>query len=337
MNSPALVCANPDCRVAQDGKCVEGHALEQCSFFGKTEIVSLHVVGRDEEQPEAGEQWIELHPGLSLPTELASGVLGGYASRVVGVIGPHESGKTSLIAGLYELFQMGPISDVKFAGTDCLHAFESICHDARAASRRDVAYTPRTNRGEVRFYHLNVALSPSRERIALLLGDRAGEEYAQVADEIALTEPLFELRRASTITLLVDGKKLADLKQRHSVQGDLIGIARALVEGGVFDHHPRLAIVLTKLDDVQASSDRERIMKDFLRIVEAVKTIPGSRTSLVQSFLTAASPKTAGVARGTGLAELLKFWLIAPESGLVEITPVASGRAFDHLKEREEA
>ena len=35
MDDTELRCANPECRVSQDGKCVEGLAFDKCQFYGR--------------------------------------------------------------------------------------------------------------------------------------------------------------------------------------------------------------------------------------------------------------------------------------------------------------
>src|ERR1700681_3664985 len=110
-----VICANPDCRVADDGKCVEGYELSKCPFYGKS---AEEVTPAAEEVGERTQtSSIALSLGNSLDAPSASGLMRRSLSRVVGIVGSFDSGKTSLIAGLYDLFQLGTVGNVKFAGS----------------------------------------------------------------------------------------------------------------------------------------------------------------------------------------------------------------------------
>ena len=167
MSEGEVICANTDCRVAQDAKCVEGFELDKCPFYGRStgEIAPLDESG--EESEEAKRSGVALDLSAALDGAGASDTLRRSLSRVVGIVGAHNSGKTSFIAGLYDLFQMGTVGNIAFAGSFTLHAFEQVCHDARAASLRNVAHSPRTERGEVRFYHLDLKRLCRNARVAL--------------------------------------------------------------------------------------------------------------------------------------------------------------------------
>src|SRR5512136_747101 len=183
---PTVTCSNPDCRVAETGKCVEGLEVGKCPHFGKS--------------PDAeAEGQVEIDRGLTLrPAERLSAadarvLLREADSRVIAIVGPTGAGKTSLIASLYDLFQDGPVSELMCGRSATLHAFEQACHDARAASLRDTPHSERTPRGDVAFYHLDVVGPGMERRLTLLIGDRAGEEYRSVADDPQAARSLHEV------------------------------------------------------------------------------------------------------------------------------------------------
>jgi hypothetical protein len=230
-------------------------------------------------------------------------------ARIIAIIGPSDAGKTSLIASLYDLFQEGPVAGVEFARSRSLHAFEQTCHDARAASRRGVPHINRTPRGEVRFYHLQVGGAGAEDGVALALGDRAGEEYRGAADDASVANSFPEVRRADSLTLLVDGERLLDAGARHNLRSEITMVVQALDDGGAVSAGQRLAIVLTKIDLIQASPDLARAETDFTGLVAALVRLFGNIFSTIKPFRIAASPKTDIVPRGTGIAQLLTFWL----------------------------
>ena len=334
MPATEVICANRECRIAQGGKCIEGHDdLAKCPYYGRQ---SDEV---DDEQDDPSKDAVNAFDGLRLPIALplesrsANNILSKLPSRMVGVIGAHNSGKTSVIAGLFDLFQMGPVSDVIFAGSSTLHGLEIICHDARVASERDTPHSERTKRGEVRFYHIDVRHDGALH--SLLIADRSGEEYEEVADLAANATGMFELRRADVITVLVDGRRLASPSDRAEVMGAIPLIIQGMVENGAFIRKPNLAIVLTKFDAVQASRRQDRVEQDFRGIIDVVRDAFADHFGEFGSFITSASPKDTNVVRGAGLGEMLNFWMRPGAEPRGVPLRYSSGRVFDRLKVEE--
>lgn len=333
MAAREVICANRQCRVAEDGRCLEGYEdLSKCPFYGR------EPDGDDADQDPGGNDepvfdGVHLPDGLALKAGGANRVMGILPSRMICVIGAYDSGKTSVIAGIYDLFQMGPVSKVVFAGSSTLHGLEMICHDARVASERKEPHSPRTSRGEVRFYHFDLL----RYGIlgSLLIADRSGEEYEDVADLAANAASMFELRRADVITILVDGCRLCSPEHRADEIGAMPLIIRGMVENGAFARRPDLAIVLTKDDEVQASSKKDRVMEDFEAIAAGIRDNFGSHFRELRTFVTCASPKDPKTERGAGLAALLNFWSQPTAPAFEQIMGYQSGRMFDRLTAEE--
>lgn len=326
-----VVCANPDCQVAETGKCVEGLETAKCPHFGHER--ADETSDRATSEGAAVDEGIRLPGSGTLTTGDAARLLRGGDARVIAIIGPSDSGKTSLIASLYDLFQEGSVANVEYARSLSLHAFEHTCHDARAASRRRVPHINRTPRGEVKFYHLDVAGGPAGEMLTLVLGDRAGEEYRGAADDVAVVQAFPEVRRADTLTFLVDGERLLDSGARHNLRSEITMMLQALVDGGAVRVGQRLALVLTKIDLVQASPHRARVEGDFGALFADLQRLFGSIFPSIAQVRIAASPKVDGVARGTGVPELLAFWLepALPLPTMAQRRPTF-GRAFAQVQ-----
>lgn len=324
-----IQCSNPDCKVAETGKCVEGHEVSVCANYGKP----LQLVEATTDESEAPDlDVIELPGADKLTVAAASHVLRRDRCRVIAIVGPHDAGKTSLIASLYDLFQAGPIQDVQFRGSQTLHAFEIACHDARAASERGTPHINRTPLGEVQFYHLALAGIPASEAISLVLADRAGEEYRGATDDVSLAADFVEVHRADTIALLVDGARLANNLSRHNVRAEITLLIQALRDGEALTRTQRLAVVLTKLDEVNASTNKDRVLRDLDAEVDGLRRLFGEDFIAIEAFRIAASPKTDAAQRGTGVPELLDFWLLegTRTPDILSALPAAS-RVFDRL------
>jgi hypothetical protein len=299
-----VICANPDCRIAETGKCVEGFETGKCPHFGHapTDV-------SEDETASGTSEGVRLPGADTLSIADTAKLLRAGDARIIAIIGPSDAGKTSLIASLYDLFQEGPVSGVEFARSLTLHAFEHACHDARAASRRGVPHINRTPRGEVRFYHLDLGDGPAGDALALAMGDRAGEEYRNAADDASIVTGFPEIQRADSLTLLVDGERLLGSGPRHNLRSEITMMLQGMIDGGAVQVGQRLALVLTKMDLVQESPYQARVAGDFAGLLDHLAQLFGHVFSVIQAFRIAASPKTDTLRRGTGVPELLAFWL----------------------------
>ena len=254
-----------------------------------------------------------MQASTTLSVDEADDVVKERPSRVIAIAGPHAAGKTSLIAGLYDLFQLGQVGNVAFAQSFSLQAFEQAAHDSRAASRRTTPNTARTERGEVRFYHLELVDTDSGAVPSVLLGDRAGEEYLETRSNPMSAQEFPELRRADVLTLLVDGQRLLDAGQRHNLRSEIRQTLQAFVEAGVVRPSQRLALVLTKLDVIRKAVDGgERAFQGFDTLVAGLRADYGTNFAAVESFRIAAQPSTDGAKRGENLDHLLEYWMAEP-------------------------
>lgn len=332
-DASTLQCSNPDCKIASGGRCLEGFTeRSECPQFGKVLLVipdSTPIV-----TPTA-------RPGIRLPhsgalaISEATDLLGRYPCNVISLVGPFDSGKTSLIAGIYDLLQRGPVGGYAFAGSSTMHSFERACHDSRRDSERSEAHMERTERGEVLFFHIDLVNEERNAKRAALFGNRAGEEYTLVQDEIELAKGYPELKRSDVLTILIDGAKLLDAGERHQVRSQVRLTLRAFIEVGVVPPWQRLALVLTKLDGIRSDADAgDSALNYFDALVANVKLEYGTKFAGIQEFKVAASPKRTNAHRGEGMDQLLKYWLAGPCRNVPIAIPkktVSAERAFGRL------
>jgi molybdopterin-guanine dinucleotide biosynthesis protein len=326
--APSITCSNPDCRVAQDGRCVEGISeLASCSHYGKPLLI-VEVTKPEASKAAARPPGIRLPGAEALPAAAAQAILRDRRCNVIALVGPHESGKTSLIGGIYDLLQENKVGSYAFAGSATLHAFERACHDARIASNRDAPHMERTDRGPATYFHLDLADLRREGKQTALFANRDGEAYmdTQVNPDLAVGYP--ELRRCDTLTLLADGMKLLDDSERHQVLNDVCLTIRAIEEAGQTRKWQQLAIVLTKIDAVRKAENKantERAIRHFERIVADVREEFLHLFADIQSFHVSASPKGEVGERGEGMEDLLTYWMNEPE----RLKHVASTRQVD--------
>lgn len=324
-------CANPQCKVAESGKCLEGLALEKCPTYGREQLAEVTPDAEANTAPV--ENLIDLRAATSLRLPDASKLLGRHEGRVVAIIGPREAGKTSLIASLFDLFQEGPVDGISFAGSETLHAFELACHDSRAASRRAAPVQERTSHGQVRFYHLDVNCDAQQHNMTILIGDRAGEEYRTAADDVSQAGPFPEVARADTVTVLVDGGRLLNNQTRHNTRSETGLMLRAMCDGGFLRKSPHVIFALTKLDLINESQYQDRALGDFDTVVERATPIIQPYASSIDAIHIAAAPANTALARGTGVDKLLSSWLRSTlRPSLDRTEPAKSARAILNLQ-----
>ena len=331
-DTETTVCSNPECQVAETGDCLDGFHVNACPRYAGNPDNESSLPAVSDATVDAGVAYTQLMSADALTPPQASQLMWESEVRVVAILGPLNSGKTSLIASLYDLFQEAPVSDVEFSRSRTLHAFERACHDARSASRRREPDMSRTPRGGVRFYHLEVGGGPVGATLSLLMGDRSGEEYMDAADDASIACNFSEVIRADSLTLLIDGERLLDTGARHNLRGDVLLMLQALHDGGALRVGSRLAIVLTKLDAVRESPHTERVYRDFDALLLLLRDRFGDTFSVIEPFRTAALPQTDVLKRGTGVAELLSFWLKPAATPIPAARPIPScGRDFARL------
>jgi hypothetical protein len=191
----------------------------------------------------------------------------------------------------------------------------------------------RTPRGEVRFYHLEVGGGAAGDGLALVLGDRAGEEYRELADDPSIAGALCELVRADSLAVLVDGDRLLDAGARHNLRSEIILMLQGLRDSDGLRAGLPLALVLTKLDSVQSSPHAERAVRDFDDLAANVRRLFGDVLLEVRAFKVAASPKVETFHRGIGVPELLSFWVeSAPRPVKTDFMNTILDRAFARLR-----
>lgn len=325
-------CTIEGCKVAETGKCLEGYKLDECPHL-QLAGDSPPPADDDVEQDAPRITTMTLHAGDTLNVEQAAQVQRRHRSRTVAFVGPNDAGKTSLIASIYDLFQEVALEDYKFAGSSSLFAFERTCHETRAASKLDEAATEHTTLdGQTHFYHLDLFDRNRGEVLALLLGDRAGENYRSIVNDLSNAEAYIELSRVGTVALLVNGEQLADPRRRHATLSTSRQMVNALIEAGVVGASHRIALILAKNDAVLKSESRNRVESDFDRLCAEIVESHEGNVAIIESFSVAAQSKDNVVARrGEGVELVLEF-LMGSASGIQTApAPVQSIRLMDRF------
>ncbi len=168
-------------------------------------------------EQDARAEFLELPSGKGLTLDAAKQFTRSHFAQLILFAGTANSGKTTLLASIYLLFQKGPLAGYLFAGSDTLVGFETRTYNARTASKRDSPTTPRTIVPE----HLHLAIRKanlSEPIMDLLLCDLSGEDFREAKDSSDACRQMQLIRRADIFVLLVDGEKLAAPESRRRAE-----------------------------------------------------------------------------------------------------------------------
>lgn len=145
----------------------------------------------------------------------------------------------------------------------------------------------------------------------ILLADRSGETYSQIADNPKVAAECLELKRAIAINVLVDGERLCNTATRASALTQCTQAIQALALTGLLERDTNINLVLTKLDAVDAHEHRERAHKDFDSLPDRIQKQCQGRVGAISLFEVAACPHNGLYEKGHGVENLVNSWMNA--------------------------
>lgn len=282
---------------------------------------------------EGAPAFIDLYAGNELSGEDADAVTLRHPSHLVVFAGAAASGKTTVLASLYERLNEAPFAGFQFAGSRSLLGFEQICHLNRLASGGARPDTPRTiPSDEAAYYHLALrGTEPGSPLRHVLLSAISGELFRLAMNSREDCERLTFLRRANTIVVLVDGARLAVPAHRTNAQSEASSILESFLDAKMIGNRCRVEFVFSKLDRVLEAGDAAL---EFLNTTETkFKAKFGGRVPHLAFRRIAARPEIEpiGGAPKDGLAEACIAWttpVIGGASVVSQDIPPKDAREF---------
>ena len=262
---------------------------------------------------DASTNLYELPLGDALTIEQTYPITATQKTHFVVLAGPSDSGKTTFVTTLYQMFQEGPVGDFFFAGSQTLQGFEKRSFPTRTDSEGSIPQVPKTRRGMYdSILHLDLWESSKNMTHHFLISDFSGEDYdSAVADVEVMKNDFGILRSADIIVALIDGDLISQKKFRNGVVQNVIELLQTINDANLIRQNTRIYIVLSKYDIISMHCEKESSVKDFIKEIEIrFRSKFNTIFEEMRFFKVAAMPETnLEFKMGCGLEELLVSWV----------------------------
>jgi len=255
-----LRCNNLDCTLPEGGRCARvsefPSPLADCTDLARESAPATVASAAGFTAPWSGRH---------LDSTEAEQLLWNSPARLVGVLGPYNAGKTTLLASFFLQLANGQRGDFpyRFASSRTLHGFRELierAHQWSGEALEDIVLhtTVGTEELQPRSF-LHIGLRPQSfgddRHIDLLLSDVPGEwvkSWSGHVDETARRRLSF-IQRCDAFLVLADASALMGNGGNRVDNETSVLIRRVLDVAKESESHPPLALVLSKFDRVVRS------------------------------------------------------------------------------------
>lgn len=284
------------------------------------------------DQDNAESQMYPLPTGSALKALDTYPITASEKSFFVVIMGAIGSGKTTLITSIYQLFLREELSDdFFFAGSKTLMAFEERAYYTRINCDGVVSETARTPRGLTdNILHIRLENRHTKEFLNLLLSDFSGEDYDSVsANPIAAKESFSIVKSATSLIVLLDGCKIANLRTRYSEVQKAIHILRTFYDSKLIRTNAEILLALSKYDVIKGSDEDELETYVDSIIDEFSEQLPCLKTQFKIIKIAAMPNSEDKVPIGYGISEMLLQ--VTEEKYLVDIERKITDKLFSQF------
>lgn len=231
------------------------------------------------------------------------------STRMIVLVGPVASGKTTMETSLYQLFQNSPVNDFCFAGSYSLQGFEQRAFYTRIKSKGNEPTTQRTSLEDNQaFLHIRLWNRNNNVISNLILADISGEAFTNhigQVDEAKISFPFIE--RADYVVGIIDGEKLCNKKTRNSIVSEMIEMIRTFWDAELITGGCVLQIVFSKFDLFSKVENHDLILE---KIKQQIVARLSELFMDIEYYNVAAMPSTIDeFSVGYGLEDLLQGWV----------------------------
>lgn len=228
-------------------------------------------------------------------------------TRIIYVLGPVGSGKTTFESMIYECFLKNIDEELLFAGSETLLGFEQRLNNLRVVSGNSTAKMERTNIQE-RHCFLQLYLKDKQENYSVVFSDISGEIFDRcVANKTNMEEDLKNLDLTQNIVLFIDGEALLDKSRRQGAVSQLRTFLQTLKSSNLYSPGYNIDIVISKNDVICKKSNGNA--DSFIdNISEKFSDLKGAYIFRFYR-IEALNGNSISDSTSTSLFELLKIWL----------------------------
>lgn len=277
-----MKCNLKDCPVFDKGICMEGFdqkSIEDCpNSFEENSDEPVDSLGdshsnftaelefNTEDIDDLIEQEVNINQGLELTSSDLRKLSYNKRLNVILLMGEPNSGKTTLIASIYDQFQKRGINNLLFKGSMSLIGYEKRCFLSRwNAINFDDPDTIRTSTYDEHYLHLNLFDSKTKVSRDLMFSDVSGEYYSEIRDLNKTAESFTSLLNSTHSFYVIDGAGLLGQK-RHSIKNNAIRFIERIINLPKFQRLKEMNIVITRKD---AFEDIEKLKAFFIEPLES--------------------------------------------------------------------
>ena len=252
-----------------------------------------------------------------------------YTVKKIYILGEHDSGKTTILATLFEMFQFATFNGLSYSGSLTQIGFEKRCFHARLASENTNADTERTKTEEFRFLHIALKSNPKANQADhFLISDISGEKIEQARSKTKDMKDLEVISDATHVSYIIDGGKLINPLIRQTSLTQAKTFIRKALDEKIFTNQTRLSIIVSKWDVLETNAEFDY---DSL-IVNQFKRDFNSKLYSLTFLKIAVRPKSfLQFKLGHGLSDLLDVWSSPKKQQVTSTLPKESSRMIDKL------
>jgi hypothetical protein len=323
-----LRCSEPQCKYNETGICLEGHQVNCPHQIVDQTTATLPAAKTTPIKESSIQQELRrFHTGEKLTIPEASRVLNEKRGRVVLCAGSRNSGKTTFLARIGEMFRNGSFISFRFVKSLTLCGFERASWWATINSGAGRPDTKRTGRGENdTFFHLRVrSVENSLETRELLISDLAGETFPTAVGSGEFCKNLFSLRRADHIVLFLDSERLVDSLGRHVECDNGRTFLRRVIDARHQPETLHVQIVFSRWDYVLRHKDRSTLEAYCQSIEDDFKKRFEKSFASIRVERIAARPDNKYTPTNSEIQALFALWLDTPLHQ-IRITPPRNSR-----------
>lgn len=208
-----------------------------------------------------------IHNGLRLDIDGLKTLMSEKLTRIIVFAGLPEAGKTTLLNAFYQpLVKKGIIAEYEFKSSLTLVGFERRDALCRMSSGNNEPTFVRTKSGEMDILHLEVC-NPNNI-INLAITDLSGEDFKDMLKSSSFCQEFTLLGRADCFSLLIDGDKITDLKQRQQVKANSLKLLDIFLEEKMLNYSTKIYVIFTKWDIVDERMKENEKHKAFVDTIK---------------------------------------------------------------------